>query len=194
MSKKFMPLNIFLADDLYSSKDFDFFVSKNCKAYKIDGIDGVVGSCFIKEVKENTPKWKEFFESFTGNKIDDIITKSSSAVIMIKSKSRIFAVTFGYGRSLLEQSYFVADFGIKTALNMLKHDSLRSVDTFTIDDSPVQKKTQASLGTEISMFGVDVSKDILRSVSGFPLDGEPFKNICGGENALQVKVELDPQE
>lgn len=194
MSKKIMPLNIFLADDLYSSKDFDFFVSKNCKAYKIDGIDGVVGSCFIKEVKENTPKWKEFFESFTGNKIDDIITKSSSAVIMIKSKSRIFAVTFGYGRSLLEQSYFVADFGIKTALNMLKHDSLRSVDTFTIDDSPVQKKTQASLGTEISMFGVDVSKDILRSVTGFPLDGVPFKNICGGDNSLQVKVELEPKE
>ncbi|WP_168409232.1 TIGR04141 family sporadically distributed protein, partial [Erwinia amylovora] len=80
------------------------------------------------------------------------------------------AITFGYGRSLLEQSYFVSDFGIKSALNMLKPDSLRSVDTFTIDDSPVQKKTQASLDTEISMFGVDISKDILRAVTGSPLD------------------------
>ncbi|WP_113632432.1 TIGR04141 family sporadically distributed protein [Pectobacterium peruviense] len=194
MSKKMMALNILLAERKYSSEDFTFFLSKVCKEYPLNGVKGVKGSCFIKDVKENTPKWKEFFEGFTGDKIDDLITRSSSAVLLIKSKSRVFAITFGYGRSLLEQSYFVSDFGIKSALNMLKHDSLRSVDTFTIDDSPVQKKTQASLGTEISMFGVDISKDILRSVTGLPLDGVSFKNICGGDNSLQVKIELEPHE
>ncbi|MGM7756759.1 hypothetical protein EYZ01_13910 [Hafnia alvei] len=194
MSKKMMSLNIFLAERKYSSEDFTFFLSKVCKEYPLKGVKGVKGSCFIKDVKDNTPKWKEFFEGFTGDKIDDLITRSSSAVLLIKSKSRVFAITFGYGRSLLEQSYFVSDFGIKSALNMLKHDSLRSVDTFTIDDSPVQKKTQASLGTEISMFGVDISKDILRSVTGLPLEGVSFKNICGGDNALQVKIELEPDD
>lgn len=194
MSKKMMTLNIFLAEKKYSSENFAFFLSKNCKEYPLNGVKGIKGSCFIKDVKDNTPKWKEFFEEFIGDKINNLITRSSSAVLLIKSKSRVFAVTFGYGRSLLEQSYFVSDFGIKSALNMLKHDSLRSVDTFTIDDSPVQKKTQASLGTEISMFGVDISKDILRSVTGLPLDEVPFKNICGGDNSLQVKIDLEPSD
>ncbi|WP_205950696.1 TIGR04141 family sporadically distributed protein [Pantoea stewartii] len=194
MSKKMMALNIFLAEKKYSSKDYDFFISKVCKEYPLNGVKGVKGKCFIKDVQNNTPKWKEFFEEFAGNKIDSLITRSSSAVLIIKYKSRVFAIAFGYGRSLLEQSYFVSDFGIKSALNMLKPDSLRSVDTFTIDDSPVQKKTQASLDTEISMFGVDISKDILRSVTGSPLDEVSFKKICGGDNSLQVKIELEPQE
>ncbi|MFB5183425.1 TIGR04141 family sporadically distributed protein [Erwinia amylovora] len=194
MSKKMMALNIFLAEDKYSSKDYSFFLSKVCKEYPLKGVKGVKGKCFIKDVQDNTPKWKEFFEEFAGDKIDSLITRSSSAVLIIKYKSRIFAITFGYGRSLLEQSYFVSDFGIKSALYMLKPDSLRSVDTFTIDDSPVQKKTQASLDTEISMFGVDISKDILRAVTGSPLDEVSFKKICGGDNSLQVKIELEPED
>ncbi|WP_168410024.1 TIGR04141 family sporadically distributed protein, partial [Erwinia amylovora] len=87
MSKKMMALNIFLAEDKYSSKDYSFFLSKVCKEYPLKGVKGVKGKCFIKDVQDNTPKWKEFFEEFAGDKIDSLITRSSSAVLIIKYKS-----------------------------------------------------------------------------------------------------------
>lgn len=189
-----MTLNIFLAEAKHSNEDFTFFLSKPCKEYPIKGIKGLTGICFIKEKKEGVPKWKDFIEAIVDKKVDDLITKSSSAALLVKNNGRVFAITFGYGRSLLEHSYFVADFGIKSALNMLRHDSLRSVDTFTINDSPVQRKSQASSNIEISMFGLDITKDILRSVTGLPLDGVPFKYVCGGDSALSVKIEMVPQD
>lgn len=192
--KKMITLNIFLAEKKYSKNDFTFFLSKACKEYPITGIKGMTGACFIKEKKENAPKWKDFIEGIVGQKVDDLITKSSSAALLVKSKGRIFAITFGYGRCLIEQSYFVSDFGIKSALNMLRHDSLRSVDTFTIDDSPVQRKSQASSNIEISMFGLDITKDILRSVTGLPLKDVPFNYVCGGDNNLSVKIEMAPDD
>ncbi|MHB5895152.1 TIGR04141 family sporadically distributed protein [Klebsiella pneumoniae] len=113
--KKMITLNIFLAEKKYSKNDFTFFLSKACKEYPITGIKGMTGACFIKEKKENAPKWKDFIEGIVGQKVDDLITKSSSAALLVKSKGRIFAITFGYGRCLIEQSYFVSDFGIKSA-------------------------------------------------------------------------------
>ncbi|OAH25725.1 hypothetical protein AYJ10_11130 [Serratia marcescens] len=195
MNKKtFMDLNIFLAQKEFSNEKFDFFISKMCKAYDINGVEDLDGKIFVKESKEKYPKWKGFIEKYRGGNIEEIVSRSSSAVIIIRNEGRVFALTFGYGRSLIEHSYFEPDFGIKTALNMLKHDFLRSVDTFSIDDAPVQKRTQASSNIEISMFGLDVTKDILRSVTGTPLKGVPFKKISGGDSAICVGLELEPDE
>lgn len=104
------------------------------------------------------------------------------------------AFTFGYGRFLIDTKYFVYDFGIKTALNTLKHDSLRSVDLFTLDDQAVQKKSQASRESDVGVFGIDISKDVLRAVTGSPKNGVGLKNISGGDSVFSFGVEIDIDE
>ncbi|SUI42944.1 sporadically distributed protein [Shewanella baltica] len=83
-------------------------------------------------------------------------------------------ITFGYGRHLLDMECFVTDFGIKTALNTLNHATLRSVDVITLDEQGVQKKAQASRSTSVEVFGIDISKDLLRGVTGSPKNGVDF--------------------
>ena len=104
------------------------------------------------------------------------------------------AFTFGYGRFLLDTKYFVHDFGIKTALNTLKHDSLRSVDLFTLDDQAVQKKSQAARESDVGVFGIDISKDVLRAVTGSPKAGVNLKNISGGDSVFSFGLELNIDE
>ncbi len=87
---------------------------------------------------------------------------------MIKASEATMAITFGYGRHLLDMGCFVTDFGIKTALNTLNHDTLRSIDVVTLDEQGVQKKSQASRSTSVDVFGIDISKDLLRGVTGSP--------------------------
>lgn len=117
--------------------------------------------------------------------------KSSSAVLLVRDQDTIIAFTFGYGRSLIDTKYFVQDFGIKTALNTLKHDSLRSVELYTLDDQAVQKKSQASRESGVSVFGIDISKNVLRAVTGSPKDGVNFKNISGGDAVYSFNLEMD---
>jgi uncharacterized protein (TIGR04141 family) len=74
---------------------------------------------------------------------------------------------------------FVTDFGIKTALNTLNHDTLRSIDVITLDEQGVQKKSQASRSTSVDVFGIDISKDLLKGVTGSPRAKVGLFNISG---------------
>ncbi|QVJ03651.1 TIGR04141 family sporadically distributed protein [Pseudomonas aeruginosa] len=137
------------------------------------------------------PNWSDIADEIAGQTVADIGNKSSSAVLFIRVDNDVFAIAFGYGRHLIDLSFFVQDFGLKTALNTLDHESLRSVDIHTLDDQPVQKKSQATRDSEISVFGIDISKDILRAVTGTPKTGVEFKNISGGDAMFSFGIEME---
>ena len=123
-----------------------------------------------------------------------LANRSSSAVLLLRVDGDLFAFAFGYGRHLIEQSAFVQDFGLRTALNTLDHKSLRSVDLHTLEDQPVQKKSQAARDSEIGVFGVDIMRDILRAVTGDPKSGIGLKQIAGGDAMFSFGVDMEASD
>lgn len=194
--KSYVYLNAFLAKDEFKDEDFDYFIKKESpvRTYNIDDKHHVTGTLFVKIPKENKPKWYNIVEDIVGTEIDELINRSSSAVLIIKTNNKVFAFTFGYGRFLLNLAYFVQDFGLKTALNTLNHDSLRSVDLYTFDDQAVQKKAQATRNSEARTFGIDISKDVLRAVTGSPKSGIVYQNISGGDAIFSFGKKMKPNE
>jgi len=177
-------LNSFLVKKEFSGQKFNSFIMDTTlvEAHAIDEEHTINGQFYIKKPTTKKPKWAKHAEKLIGRNLDELLNKSSSAVFILKIDDNIFAFTFGYGRFLLNHKYFVSDFGIKTALNTLRHDSLRSVDLYTISDQPLQRKAQAVQESEMNVFGVDVSKDTLRAVTGSAKKDIPFKNITGGDS------------
>lgn len=149
--------------------------------YQLDIKHDIVGALYIKKSEDKRPEWANFLDNLTGQKIEELKTRSSSAVLLIRINNNVFAFTFGYGRSMLDLKYFVQDFGLKTALNSLDPNGLRSIDTNTLEEQPIQKKTQSAREADSNVFGVDILKDILRSVTGQPRDSVEFKNISGSD-------------
>ncbi|MFP3442330.1 DUF6119 family protein, partial [Pantoea sp. SIMBA_133] len=80
------------------------------------------------------------------------------------------------------------------ALNTLNHQSLRSVDLHTLEDQPIQKRSQAARGSEASVFGIDIFRDVLRAVTGSPRAGVGFKNISGGDAIYSFSQEMIVEE
>lgn len=191
--KPYLYLNAFLVKKNYSRLKFPEFIKKDVKvkSYDLDEIHGLEGMLFIKIPVENKPSWSGIAEELAGEGLDELSNRSSSAVLIIKSTDEVMAFTFGYGRHLVDTKYFVYDFGIKTALNILDHSSLRSVDLFSLDDQAVQKKTQAARESEVSIFGIDISKDILRAVTGSPKEGVELHNISGADLSLSFSIRID---
>ncbi len=111
-------------------------------------------------------------------------------MFLIRVGGKVLAFTFGYGRFLLNLGCFQQDFGLKTALNTLNHQSLRSVDLHTLEDQPIQKKSQAARGSEASVFGIDIFRDVLRAVTGSPRAGVGYKNISGGDAIYSFGLEF----
>lgn len=54
-----------------------------------------------------------------------------------------------------------------------------------------KKKLQASRESGVSVFGIDISKNVLRAVTGSPKDGVNFKNISGGDAVYSFNLEMD---
>jgi uncharacterized protein (TIGR04141 family) len=194
--KPYLYLNAFLAKDEYASQDTKEFIKSSAQinTYELDHKHELEGKLYVKIPTEKKPKWSIFTEGITGSSLDELANRSSSAVLIIKAQDITMAFTFGYGRFLIDTKYFVHDFGIKTALNTLNHDSLRSVDLITLEDQAVQKKSQASRESGVGVFGIDISKDVLRAVTGSPKAGIDLQNISGGDSVYSFGIEINIDE
>lgn len=185
-----------LVEKKYNTLDFSNFLKTEIKinSYDLDDKYKLDGKFYVKISTDKKPEWHKFTENITGKSLDELMNRSSSAVLFIKNQDVIIAFTFGYGRFLIDTKYFVQDFGIKTALNTLKHDSLRSIDLHTLDDQSIQKRSQASRNSGVTAFGIDISKDVLRAVTGTAKKGINFKNISGGDAVYSFSVEINIEE
>ncbi|MGP4119504.1 TIGR04141 family sporadically distributed protein [Psychrobacter aquimaris] len=194
--KPYLYLNAFLTKNEHASLEVSDFLkgTSQVRAYDLDSRHDLEGKLFVKIPEEKKPKWSAFTEDITGVSLDELANRSSSAVLIIKTAKTTMAFTFGYGRFLIDTKYFVHDFGIKTALNTLNHDSLRSVDLFTLEDQAVQKKSQASRESTVGVFGIDISRDVLRAVTGSPKTGVNLKNISGGDSVYSFAIKIDVDE
>ena len=197
--KPYRYLNTLLAKAEYWENDFREFLSADARVTQLEVLeqhdfDGVL---YIKNSQEKRPSWAQLVDAIVGREVDQLSNKSSSAVLLIRVDGKVLAFTFGYGRFLLNTGRFEQDFGLKTALNTLDHQSLRSVVLHTLEDQPIQKKSQAARGSEASVFGVDIFRDVLRAVTGSPRSGVVYKNVSGGDAiyyfGLEMLVEEIPQ-
>ena len=199
MGKRMETFSAYLVKDNYSTKAFREMLKADVEVneFDVEGLNfdeevmGFDGKVFVKKQNDKKPQWSSFLEDIVGQSIDELFNRSSSAVLFIKSKNKVVAFTFGYGNSLLDLKYFVHDFGIKTALNTLQPDSLRGIDLLTLDDNAVQSKIQAARLANISEFGIDVSTDILRGVTGTPKNNIDLKSITGRDYLFTFTTDFD---
>jgi uncharacterized protein (TIGR04141 family) len=99
-------------------------------------------------------------------------------------------MTFGAGRHLLRPEIFQEDFGLRTTLNSVSPDRIRTLDRKTLDATGRHAKEQASRNISIIEFGLDIDKDILRAVTGPPEDPTLGRRLAGAD-ALSVVVPAD---
>lgn len=188
---KYQHMNVFLVNEDHQASPFRKLLKAKAdfETYKLKPSLDITGALYVKTPKVSPPTWAKFAESLTTS-IAELQNRSSSAVLVIKASEATMAFTFGYGRHLLDMGCFVTDFGIKTALNTLNHDTLRSIDVVTLDEQGVQKKSQASRSTSVDVFGIDISKDLLKGVTGLPkVDVELF-NISGSGMTFSFGKEI----
>lgn len=190
--KPYRRLNVLLAKDEFSGNGYRELLSPDAKVAELELEDGhdFDGILYVKNPEDKRPRWAQLVDTLVGREVDQLSNRSSSAVFLIRVDGKVLAFTFGYGRFLLNLGCFQQDFGLKTALNTLNHQSLRSVDLHTLEDQPIQKKSQAARGSEASVFGIDIFRDVLRAVTGSPRAGVGYKSISGGDAIYSFGLEM----
>lgn len=154
-------------------------------SHTVIAVDPSQPSLFVLAKNPHPPRWTRYLEGQISPALSGLVTASSSAVLLVEARSRLFAVTFGQGRYMLDDETLERDFGLRVVLNTVAPDQLKSVDAKTIDETTVHTRRDVSHESALSAFGLDVSRDLLRAVTGTPTD-ETLAHRLTGADALGI--------
>jgi uncharacterized protein (TIGR04141 family) len=156
-------------------------------SHRVTAVNDEEDSLFVASTPPHPPGWKAYLSSHVADSLDGLVTASASAVLLLEVKDRLFAITFGQGRHLLDPEVFEPDFGLRVVLNTVAPDQLKSVDAKTIDETTVHTRRDLSRNSPFSAFGLDVSRDLLRAVTGTPRDTSLAHRLTGAD-ALGIQT------
>jgi uncharacterized protein (TIGR04141 family) len=185
-------ITVFLLQNV-SSADEAINSDKSPERVDTDPNSGVGGAVFYMRSAAHPPAWVTAMNPILSGAINGVVSASSSGVLVLRVNGRWFAVSFGYGRSLIDPGAIVRQFGLKVALNLVDPAQLRSMDTKTFEDLVVSKSTQSSKSSELPSFGVDISRDILRGVAGVPSDTK-FASRLHGADAITLVAKVSASD
>jgi uncharacterized protein (TIGR04141 family) len=187
--KKTYSLSIFLLKPDINS-DIDAIKSKGELSKLSINIGNQNSFLYFKSLEAHSPKWVSLFSGYADGKLNILESSGASAVFFARASGRLFALTFGYGRTLIKQESYISNFGLKVVLNSVDPEKLRGFDAKTLDAVPLNKKSQVGKSSGFSAFGLDVETDILFAATGEPKDKSFGKNI-GGKDSLKVTLPID---
>ncbi|MCK4326488.1 TIGR04141 family sporadically distributed protein, partial [bacterium] len=183
MSKKTHSLTIYLIKEPFTQEKS--IVNNGLNEKEIDGI----GKLFYKNSNTGNPSWMKLFKGYD---IENLFSSSASAALIVSTHNRFFAVTFGpAARHFLKKGVWEERFGLLTTLNSVKKDSIRSIDTKTLESDGMQTRIQSARPLAADNFGIDVEKDLIRSVTGESKDITKFGKSLSGKDSLRVTLECD---
>ena len=146
------------------------------------------GQLYFKSIQPNSPKWVSLFTSVIDDDLNELKNSSASAVFIIKSKNRFFALTFGYGKSLLQNDCYEENFGLRIALNTIDAEKLRSIDCEHLDRITRQERSQTNIETALPNFGIDIEQDLIKAVTGKPNDETLLGKRLYGKDILKINI------
>lgn len=180
-------LSIFLLKTEYKDPKRALRSQSNVTLYKLQASSKVRGVLALKSPSARQPPWVDFVAPHldASAPVQQLRNASTSAALFVKTGGRLFVLSFGHGRHLIRPDSYVHDFGLRVVLNAVEPSRLKSVDARTIDELTLHTQLDVSRESTFETFGLDVTRDLVRSVTGQPRD-ESLAHRATGADVLAV--------
>lgn len=175
-------------------------VSGKVKPVKTDafqlGTQGSLGTLLIrKPITEIAPDWLTFIQPGmqATQALPKLTNKSVSALLVVVSASRQFAIAFGHGRFMINPTLIEDRFGIRTVLNSISENEVASIDRQTFDAAPRISRTQTIKLSSISDYVINAEQDLLRGLVGKTkaMYAPVLGTMLAGIDSLKTSVAID---
>ena len=150
------------------------------------------GKFILAFPSDKEPSWLPFVKmgiDVGSSKPFEIKNQSQRGILLLSVRKRLFAVTFGMARHLLPPHLLVHDFGLRTIINAVPEDSIRSVDMKQTEQISTNTRRQTSRNSSLTNFGINWSRDLVRGVTGKPSDST-FAEKLTGADALTINCRI----
>jgi uncharacterized protein (TIGR04141 family) len=133
---------------------------------------------YLKTDDGHPPWWKSFWKIE-----DDLILQNASAIVFKEIENRLFVFTHGYGRFLLNSFCLEYDFGLKTAVNLIDDDKLKTAGLYTPSEIGLKTIKQTGKNAKVIDYDINIYNSMLKNIAGRVKEEyeEYFKNIDGAD-------------
>lgn len=151
------------------------------------------GSLVITKMSDpHQPKWVDYFEGQIEPNV--LLSSSASALHLVNVRvadgfNRMFAISFGYGYTLLNKESIEERFGLKVALNQAVDGGLRKLKRTAISGNARKTDEQMPLPSSVDAFEIDVERDLLEGVTVGGGDQLLATGSITGSDSLSLSVE-----
>lgn len=146
---------------------------------------------YTKPSDPHPPKWIEYFDGQLES--DALVSSSASALHLVRvavtnDDERLFAISFGYGFTLLDKEVVEERFGLKVALNQAVGGGLRKLKRTAVSGNARKTDEQMPLPSSVDAFEIDVERDLLEGVTVSGGNGLLATGSITGSDSLALSV------
>ncbi len=151
------------------------------------------GKIVIGPKTEDPATWASFLADGTNEKLDinNLINSSSRAVILINLDGIFLAISFGFGRFLLNEEHIDKNFGLKVVLNAVDENKIKTVELATLSDNTVLTRKQSTRKSSKEIFGIDLLNNLMCAVSGQPTNSALYGKVISGREQVIISPKVD---
>lgn len=186
--KKTIKLNAYLLKESYSLGD-PFVAQGKMSEVEVDIPNAGLGFLYVTQNTPHPPGWAWFLQPISDDAISALTVASVGVVLVVPVDNRFFAACFGHGYAYLDKRYIESRFGLRTCLNILDPDTIRLLDKRTFDSLGKLSHEQSTRPVNIREFGLEIDKDLLRSLVGKPQD-DTFGKQIAGKDSICVRIPM----
>lgn len=144
---------------------------------------------YLADNRPSPPWWKDYWELQK-----ELKQVQKGALVFLPVNNRWLALTFGMTHhQLLDESYEY-DFGLKTTLNTLDPEKIKSTDIFE-PESARRERIQSPVASDLTFFDFNQDESIVRRLTGAVKEEyrDLLTNITGASN-LRITSKVDPED
>ena len=148
---------------------------------------GQGGRLYLFSGFPRTPIWLRDIQLVFGEEFN-LRSQSIAGIIAFRTNDRFFAVTFGYGWSLLDPRVFERDFGIRASINALDVTKPKRLERTNLADA-LRASALSPFQRDFDSFGTDDALDLVRTISG-KTTGDVTADNLAGSSSLKWNAEI----
>lgn len=177
-----------------SAKEFDDVI----KTEKLEGDDAYeevfpttpipYEARFFFQKRKKQPTWLGFIESYF--ETEDFVNHTCSFLILLKTEKRIFAITKGFSSHLFDRKKLENHFGLKVCLNEIDPESIKCLDSRSLETNTKHKRVVVSNNSMLSEFEFNADIELLNLVSGNPSSSDLANSMTGSDPISFTRDEI----
>lgn len=163
----------------------------------LEGSGDIQGKIYVFEEEKQEPNWAHIVNqlAISKQKVIKKIPGNTKALILFKLKTRVVALSFSHGKTMIKEGYLETDFGLKTSRKVIDNEQVKSIKSLSINEGVISNHKHARKAIPAHSQLNNSNLNIVNNIKGAVRKEivKEAKITAGGRDQIQLQINESPK-